>query len=184
MAGAALAQISAARLAVELGRDRLEDGLGVLPFLLGAADHDRGAVAGALFATGDTDAEEADALGLQIFIATLAVGIERIAAFEDGVAGLEHGQQVLDHFVDGLAGLDHDDDRARALHGLDEGGDVGFGDDLAVEALRLGRHHEVVDLGRRPVVDRDGVALLGDIEREVGAHHRETDQADIGSRRH
>ena len=64
VAGAAFAEIGAARLAVELGRDRLEDRLGVLPLLLGAADHDRGAVARALFATGNADAEIADALGL------------------------------------------------------------------------------------------------------------------------
>ena len=62
--------------------------------------------------------------------------IERIAAFEDGVARFEVRQQLLDHVVDRLAGLDHDDDRARALHRLDERREVGLGHDLAVEPLR------------------------------------------------
>ena len=32
---------------------------------------------------------------------------------------------------------------------------------------------------RRPVEDRDAVALLGDVERQVGAHDAKADQADI-----
>src|SRR5690606_25231163 len=122
----AFAEIGAARLAVELGRDRLEDRLGVLPLLLWAADHDRRAVARALLATGHADAEEADALVTQVLEAPLAVGIERVAAFEDGVALIEMRQQLLDHVVDGLAGLDHDDDRARPPDELDEPDEVGL----------------------------------------------------------
>ncbi len=68
------------------------------------------------------------------------------------------------------------------LHGFDERGDVGFGHDLAVEPLLLGRHHEVVDLARRAIVDRDGVALLGDVQRQVGAHYGKANEADIGRR--
>ena len=56
MAGAALAQIGTTRLAVELGRDRFEDRLGVLPLLLGTADHDGGTVTRTLLAARDTDA--------------------------------------------------------------------------------------------------------------------------------
>ena len=41
---------------------------------------------------------------------------------------------------------------------------------------------EIIDLAGGAVVDRDGVALLGNIERQVGSHHCEPDQADIGRR--
>ena len=42
-----------------------------------------------------------------------------------------------------------------------------------------GRRHEGVGLLGRPVVDGDGVALLGHVEREIGAHDAEADQTDI-----
>ena len=45
--------------------------------------------------------------------APVGVGEERVAAVDQDVAGLEMGQQLVDHLVDRLAGLDHDDDGAR-----------------------------------------------------------------------
>jgi len=141
-------------------------------------------VACALLAAGDADAEEADILGFEILVTSLAVGVERVAAFEDGVARLEVRQELLDHLVDRLAGLDHDDDGARPLHRLDELHQVGFRHDLLIEPLLFRHRDEVVDLGGGAVVDRDGVAVLGDVERQIGAHYCEPDQADIGRRHH
>ena len=114
-------------------------------------------------------------------IGYLGIGVsgERVAAFEDRVAGLQHRQQLLDHVVDRLARLDHDDDRTRPLHRLDERLDIRLRHTLGREPLLLGRGHEVVDLARRAVVDRDGVALFGDVQCKVRTHHGKADQADI-----
>ena len=182
VAGAAFAQIGTAGLAIEFGRNRLKDRLRVLPLRLGAAHHDRGAVPGALLTARHTDAEIADALRGEIGEAAVGVGVERVAAFEDGIALFEQRQQLLDHVVDRLAGLDHDDDRARALDRLNEGFEVGFGDDLAAQTLLAGGDDELVDLAGGAVVHRDRVALLGNVERQIRAHHGKADKADVSSR--
>ena len=39
--------------------------------------------------------------------------------------------------------------------------------------------HEVVGPRRRAVEDRDAVALLGNVERQIGAHDAKADQADF-----
>ena len=137
-------------------------------------------MARALLPTGHADAEEADALVAQILEAPLAVGVERVAALEDGVALFEMRQQLLDHLVNRLAGLDHDDDRARTLHGLDELDQIGLRHDLAVEALLLRHADEIVDARRGAVMDRDRVTVVGNVECKVRAHDCEPDEADIG----
>src|SRR5690606_31825924 len=60
VASAAFTQICAAAFAVELGSDCRKHRLGIVPLLLGAADHDRRAMACALFTAGNADAEIAD----------------------------------------------------------------------------------------------------------------------------
>src|SRR5690606_3080019 len=57
-----------------------------------------------------------------------------------------------------------------------------FGDGLAVETFLLGLGHEFIDTPGRSVMDRDSVAFFGNVEGEVGTHHRQADQADIRSR--
>ena len=82
VAGALGPDPGGAGLAVELGRYGGEDVGDAVPRLLAAARHHRGAVAGALLATGDADAEEVDA----------AFGIGRDAAAgvaEIGIAGID-----------------------------------------------------------------------------------------------
>src|SRR5690606_8820339 len=116
---AALSEVSAAALTVELGGDIRQHRLGVVPLFLGAADHNRRAMARAFFTAGYASTQVADALGLKIVKAALRIGEQRIAAFDDRIALFQMRQQLLDHVVDRLPSLDHDDDGARTLYGLD-----------------------------------------------------------------
>ena len=76
-----------ARSGIGLRRDRFEDrrecGVGVL----GAARHDRRAVAGAVFSARDAGADEPQARGRVGFFAALRVFVPRVAAVDDDVAG-------------------------------------------------------------------------------------------------
>ncbi len=76
------------------------------------------------------------------------------------------------------AGLDHHDDGAGRFHGGGEFGDGGAGDEAVGE--RAGRGHGLGDPLGRAVVNRDGEALLGHVEREVAAHDGKTHEGDVG----
>lgn len=115
VASTAVTNPLAAGLAVRLGSDALEDVLDVRPGLLVAAGHERGAVAGALLAAGDTGADVADVLGGEVLGAAGGVGVVGVAAVDDDVAVLEEGEEGLDEVVDGLAGHDEEHDLAGAL---------------------------------------------------------------------
>ncbi len=128
---------------LDLGGDGLEYGLDVRPRGGIAAGHNGWPAARAFFATGDAGADEEDALGGQRLGAAVGVGIERVAAVDDNVAGLEGGQDVVDHLVDGVAGLDHEHDAARAFEQAGELFDGVRADDLGSLGF-IG--DEVVDL--------------------------------------
>ena len=105
----------AASLAVALGGDALEDILDVRPGLLVTTGHERGTVAGTLLTTGDTAADEADALLLQVLGAAVAVGEVGVTTVDDDITLLEVGQKRLDELVNGVSGHDKEHDAARAL---------------------------------------------------------------------
>ena len=169
------ADVGAARRAVDLGGDRGEDVLDVGVGLARAAGHDARPVQRALLAAGDADAEEAQAALGHRLVAALGVAEVRVAAVDDRVALVEQRRELLDHGVDRRAGLDHGHDRARALERLDELLRRAGAGDRPLGAV-LG--HELLGLGRGAVVHRDRDVVVGDVAREVGAHHREAGEAE------
>ena len=105
----------AARLAVALGGDVLEDVLDERPGLLVSTGHDRGTVAGTLLATRNTGTNEADSLGSQVAGATVAVGEVRVATIDDDVTLLEEREERGNEVVNGRSGLDKEHDSAGRL---------------------------------------------------------------------
>lgn len=105
----------AAGLTVTLGGDALEDVLNVGPGLLVATGHERRSVTGTLLTTGDTAADEADALGSEVLSAAVAVGVVGVTTVNDDITLLEERQKGLDEVIDGLAGHDEEHDTTGAL---------------------------------------------------------------------
>lgn len=105
----------AAGLVVALGGNALEDVLDVGPGFLVTTGHERGTVAGTLLTTGDTAADEAQALLGEVLSTAVAVREVRVATVDDDITGLEVGQEGLDELVDGLASHDEQHDTTRAL---------------------------------------------------------------------
>ena len=158
-----------AAIDARIGPERLV-GLG------GATGHDRGAVQGALLAAGDPGADEVQSPLAQRLLAADGVVEVGVAAVDDDVALLEQLGELVDDRVGPGAGLDHDDRGARARERGDEVVDVLAGHEAGLGMLVDER---VGPLGRA-VVDRDRVALpAGEVAGQVGAHHRQPDDADV-----
>lgn len=104
-----------ASLAVALGGNALEDVLDEGPGLLVATGHQRGTVAGTLLTTGNTAADKADALLLQVLGAAVAVGEVGVTTIDDDVTLLKVGEERLNEVVDRLASHNQQHDTARAL---------------------------------------------------------------------
>jgi len=109
-------------------------------------------------------------------LASAGVREVRVAAVDQDVARFHQRGELVDHGVGRRARLDHDHHAARPFQ---------RGDELAD---RLGRHEGALvavlgDQGDRPrvgaVVQGDGVAVPGQVAREVAAHHRESGDADL-----
>ncbi len=79
-----------------------------------------------------------------------------------------------------LAGLHHDDDRPRRTDGGGQLLDRVAGHDHVLQRAGLVVEFRVFAVGA--VEHRDPVALFGDVEREVRAHHAKADQSDFGVR--
>ena len=112
MAGRPGAEVSYARVAVDLGGHRLKQRADPLVGLFRSAGHDARAVARSLFAAGHAHAEKLNALRCQITgtqIRILEVGISGV---DDQVALVEVWQQVGDHGIHGRPGGHQHHDRA------------------------------------------------------------------------
>lgn len=104
-----------ASLTVALGGDALEDVLDVGPGGLVTTGHDGGTVTGTLLTTGDTAADEADALLAEVLGAAVAVGEVGVTTINDDITLLEEGEERLDEVIDGLAGHDEEHDATGTL---------------------------------------------------------------------
>jgi hypothetical protein len=176
VAGTVGADVGAAGGAVDLGGDVLEQRAQGLVGFGRATGHDRRTVEGALFAAGDPGADEVQTAGRHLGLTADRVGVERVAAVDDDVAGFHGVRQLADHRVRGLARLDHDEGAAGLFQGGDEVLDGGGGHEAAGRAeLR----HEVVGLCGRTVVHGDGVTVAGEVPGDVGAHHGQTHDTDL-----
>jgi hypothetical protein len=104
-----------ASLTVALGRDALEDILNVGPGGLVTTGHDGRTVTGTLLTTGDTTADEADALLIEVAGTAVAVGVVGVTTVNDDIALLQEGEERLDEVIDGLAGHDQEHNATGAL---------------------------------------------------------------------
>lgn len=105
----------AASLAIALGGDALEDVLDVGPGGLVTTGHEGGTVAGTLLTTGDTTADEADALLGEVASAAVGVGVVGVTTVNDDITLLEERQKGLNEVIDGLSGHDEEHDATGAL---------------------------------------------------------------------
>lgn len=110
----------AARLAIALGGNGLEDILDVWPGLLVSTGHQRRTVAGTLLTSGDTGTDKSDALAREVLGSAGGVGEVGVTAINDDVAFLEMGEESLNEVIDGLTGHDEKHDAAWALELGDE----------------------------------------------------------------
>ena len=163
---------------IYLRGDGFPDGLQFGPGGSIATRHEGRTKTGAFFAAGDAGADEAEALGLQLFLAADGVRPEGVAAVDDDVARLESRGELVDHRVGRAAGLDEDDRFAGLLEGGREVLDGGAAGELA-RGLRVFLH-ELVGLGGRTVIHRDREAVVGDVEGEVLTHDGQTDETNVG----
>ena len=153
-----------ASFAVALGGDALEDVLDVRPGLLVASGHHRGAVAGTLLTTGNTGADEADALGLEVPVSTVGVGEVRVTAVNDDVAVVEKRQELLNPVVNSLASLDKEHDAAGRLELANKLLDIMSTNNGHALGLIL---QEAIDLGHCSVEGADGEAVVGHVHDQV-----------------
>jgi hypothetical protein len=115
VAGPVRAHPRTARLAVDVGGDRLEQRAQRGVRLLGATRHDRRALEGADLAAGDAGAHEVQTLLPKRLLTSTGVLEVGVAAVDDDVALLEQRDELVDDRVGARAGLDHDDDAPRSL---------------------------------------------------------------------
>ncbi len=96
------------------------------------AGHDRRPVQRALFAAGDPGPDEVQAPLTHRFLAAHGVGVQRIAAVDDDVAGFHGVSKFVDDSVSGLSGLDHDQHPTRFFQCGKKFGDRFTAHELAV----------------------------------------------------
>ena len=170
------ADVRAARHAVDVRGDLLEQRAQRLVGLGGPARHDRRTVQRALLAAGDARADEVQPAFAHRLLPANGVGVQRIAAVDDDVAVFHRVGELVDHGVGRVAGLDHDQHPTRLLQCGKE-----FRNRLAAHevALRPVLGEQRVGLGDRTVVQRHGVAVMGEVARDVGPHHGQAGDADL-----
>jgi len=176
VAGTVGADPSAARFAVDLCGNLLQQRPKGVVGLTGAAGHDRRTVQRAFFATGNTDANEVQVLLGQRGFAAAGVLVVRVTGIDDDVAGLEQRLELLDDVVHGSACLDHDQDTAGLFKGINEFLQRFSADEIAVRAVLF---QQGVGLFHGAVVESHGEAVAGKVAGQVGAHHREAGDTDL-----
>ena len=145
----------------------------------GTARHDRRAEQGAGFAAADPGPEEHHVGSANALEATGGVLEVRVAAVHDYVARRKQREQLVQHGVHAAAGLHHQDDAARALQRRNECFErAGATDGRARRFV----NQEFVGALDGAVEDRNGKAVTLDVEREIAAHDRESDESDGGGR--
>ena len=165
-----------AGLGIDLGGDGFPDGLEMVPRIRIAAGHHGWAEARAQLAPGDARPEIL-ALGGIFLLAADRVRPLAVAAIHDDVVRLDARlEKLLHHGIDGGAGLYQDDDLAGFLDRRDQ-----VLERFAAHqpARRIFAGDEFLHDVGGAVIDRDLVAVIGNIEGEVLAHDGQADEADV-----
>ncbi len=141
-----------------------------------AARHDRRPVQCALLTAGDAGADEVQPALAYRLLASNGVGVERIAAVDDDVAFFHRVGELVDHGVGGVTGLHHDQHPARFLQGGEKLFDGLRAHEFAFAAVLF---EQRIGLGDRPVVQRHGVAVMGEVAGDVRTHDGQAGHADL-----
>ena len=166
----------AARRAVHLGRDRLEDRPDMRPRGMGPAGHDRGPEASPLLAAGNAGPDVEQAVRFDMGRPADRIAVIRVAAVDDDIARLQKRDQLFDETVHRRSGLDQHHHATRALEHADQFAQrMGAPDRGALGALG----QELVDPGNRAVENRHPDPVVVHVQHEVLPHDRQPDQADI-----
>ena len=167
-----------AGVALEVGRDGLQDLVHLIVKLARAADHHGWAVARPDLAAGNADTEEAEALLLHHPRSADRVAIVRVAAVDDEIALVQQRQQVIEDEVHHLAGGHHQEDGTRPREPGDECLQVPIEVDVLDQVA--GRLAEAFLHLVGTVVGGKTEAVVGDVEREVRAHHAQSEDTEGG----
>ena len=162
-----------------MGGDLFENRSQGLIGLRRPARHDRGAVERALLAAGDPGADEVQAAFPDRLLPADGVGVKGVAAIDDDVARIHGVGEVVDHGVGCRTRLDHDQHPAGLLQRGDELLDGLRAHERPVRAM-FGQ--QCVGFGDRTVVQGHGVTVAGEVAGDVGTHHRQAADADLGER--
>jgi len=177
MPGTALAHPAATGLAILRARgNRLEDLLDHGPGVGIASRHEGRPVPGTLLAAGYPHAEKTYSPPAQLRITSLGIPVEGIAPVHDYVPRLEMWQQAGDDLVHHGAGGNHEQDDARGLQLGTEAGIIVAGLE-AVPVLHL--LHESLGTGSGVIENCNAKRVITKIERDIAAHHAQTDHPDI-----
>ena len=113
MPGRSGAEVSHARISVDLGSDGLQQRADPLVGLFRSAGHDARAVTRALFAARHAYAEKLNAFPAQVTRAQVRIFEVGVAGVDDEIAPFEVRRQIGDHGIHGRAGGHQHHDRAR-----------------------------------------------------------------------
>ena len=178
VARAVVADVGDARLALGDGGDRAQDRSERRPGLVRSARHDRRPVQRALLAAGDAGADEVDAGGSRTAFSRRMVSVN--SALPPSMMMSPGSKTFTSSSMTASVpapGLHHDQGGARLRERCGEGRVVGAGHEPGLGMLV----HQRLRLLVGAVEDRDGVpGAAGEVAGEVGAHHRQSDDSDIG----
>ena len=168
--------VHAARRAVDLRGDRLEDRAELFVGLGRAAGHDRRAVQRALLAAGHAAADEVHALLAQRPLAAAGVGEVRVAAVDDDVAVVEQRHSSSITASVGSPALT----MMMIARGFFSEATKSSSDSRGHErALVAVLRDQRVGAGVRAVVQRDRVPVPGQVAGQVASHDRQPGDADV-----
>ena len=99
-----------------------------------------------------------------------------VSAIDNDIAWFQVREQLLDQIIDGWTGFDQCHDQAWLLERLNElGNAVASNKLLAFGSAR----HQLINLVRGSVINRDGITTTFNVEGQILAHHSQTDQTKI-----
>ena len=167
VASAIWTDVGAARHAIDLRGDGLQQWAQVFVGLLGATGHDGGAVESTFFATGNARADEHESTLGHLALTADGVRVQGVSTIDDDIALIHGISQLVDHGIRASSGGNHDQGTTWTLQGGHEIFDGCRGHEVGGFAELI---DECLGLGCGAVVYRHGVTVVSEVSRDVGAH--------------